>query len=96
MLPIAVHVQALALGIPSGKHLLYANRAGARLTLGDKQGAMEDANEAAACGPPSFTTAYVRQARRSHPHQPCAGGQEIPLKIRKIPHLLCVFTLLHD
>ena len=56
-------MQALALDVPTGKHLLYANRAGARLTQGDKQGAVEDANAAASWGPPSFTTAYVRQVR---------------------------------
>lgn len=55
------YTEALELGLASGRHLLYANRAGARLSLGDKQGALEDANSAASCGPPSFTTAYIRQ-----------------------------------
>ena len=49
--------------MPNGRHLLYANRAGARLQLGDKRGAADDAATAAECGPPSFTTAYIRQAR---------------------------------
>jgi hypothetical protein len=54
-------VQALELDAPNGRHLLYANRSGARLQLGDKLGAAEDAAAAAECGPPSFTTAYIRQ-----------------------------------
>jgi hypothetical protein len=55
--------QGLELEPPSGRHFLLANRAGARLALGDKVAALQDANAAAACGPPSFTTAYIRQVR---------------------------------
>ena len=47
------------MGCPTVRHLLYANRAGARLQLGDKRGAADDAATAAECGPPSFTTAYI-------------------------------------
>ena len=46
---------------PSGVHMLYSNRAGARLALGDKSGAVDDANTAAALSPQGFHTAYVRQ-----------------------------------
>lgn len=41
--------------------MLLSNRSGARLTLGDKIGALEDANAAAAAAPPGFHTAYIRQ-----------------------------------
>ena len=46
---------------PSGVHMLYSNRAGARLALGDKTGAVDDANTAAALSPQGFHTAYIRQ-----------------------------------
>ena len=46
---------------PSGIHMLYSNRAGARLALGDKSGAVDDANTAAALSPQGFHTAYIRQ-----------------------------------
>lgn len=41
--------------------MLLSNRSGALLTLGDKLGALRDANEAASLAPPGFHTAYVRQ-----------------------------------
>ncbi|KAL3151827.1 hypothetical protein ABBQ38_012794 [Trebouxia sp. C0009 RCD-2024] len=56
-----VYSQALDLDIPQGKHLLHANRAGVRLTLGDAAGALEDAQAAVKLAPPGFTTAYIRQ-----------------------------------
>lgn len=55
-------LQGISLGA-AGIHLLYANRSGARLTLGDVEGAKEDADRAANSGPPSFTTAYIRQVQ---------------------------------
>ncbi len=73
-------MQALELGVPNGRHLLYANRAGARLQLGDKRGAADDAATAAECGPPSFTTAYIRQAR--------SGTSGSACKASNIPHVL--------
>lgn len=47
--------------MPHGRHLLLANRSGARLQLGDTRGALSDADAAAECGPPSFHTAAIRQ-----------------------------------
>lgn len=58
-----VYSQALDLDIPQGKHLLHANRAGVRLTLGNAAGALEDAQAAVKLAPPGFTTAYIRQVR---------------------------------
>ena len=43
--------------------MLLSNRSGALLTLGDKSGALEDANAAASLAPPGFHTAYVRQVQ---------------------------------
>ena len=54
--------KGIDLGLSRGKHLLHANRSGVRLTLGDAQGALEDAQAAAQLGPPTFSTAYIRQA----------------------------------
>lgn len=56
-----VYSQALELDIPRGKHLLHANRAGVRLTLGNTEGALQDAQAAVKLAPPGFTTAYIRQ-----------------------------------
>lgn len=56
-----VYSQALELDIPQGKHLLHANRAGVRLTLGNAEGALHDAQAAVQLAPPNFTTAYIRQ-----------------------------------
>ena len=56
-----VYSQALELDIPQGKHLLHANRAGVRLTLGNAEGALHDAQAAVQLAPPTFTTAYIRQ-----------------------------------
>ena len=58
-----VFSQALDLDIPQGKHLLHANRAGVRLTLGNAEGALQDAKAAVKLAPPNFTTAYIRQVR---------------------------------
>jgi hypothetical protein len=46
----------------TGRHLLLSNRSGVRLELGDAEGALQDASAAAACAPPDFTTAVIRQA----------------------------------
>ena len=73
-----LELQALELGVPNGRHLLYANRAGARLQLGDKRGAADDAATAAECGPPSFTTAYIRQARAGAGCPDCLQGFQRP------------------
>jgi hypothetical protein len=43
--------------------MLLSNRSGARRSLGDSVGALEDANAAAELAPPGFHTAYVRQVR---------------------------------
>lgn len=56
-----VFSQALDLDIPQGKHLLHANRAGVRLSLGDAEGALQDAQAAVKLAPPNFTTAHIRQ-----------------------------------
>ena len=55
--------QALEAGGLRGRHLALANRSGARLALGNATGAVDDAVAAAEAGPPSFTTALIRQAR---------------------------------
>ncbi len=54
-------VQGLEANPSRGRHLLLSNRSGARLALGDYQGALEDATAAVECGPPDFTTGYIRQ-----------------------------------
>ena len=41
--------------------MMLCSIAGARLALGDAEGAAADADEAAALAPPGFTTCYVRQ-----------------------------------
>lgn len=53
--------KGIALDLAKGKHTLYANRSGVRLTLGNAEGALEDAQAAVKQGPTSFTTAYIRQ-----------------------------------
>lgn len=53
--------QGIDIRPPSGLHMLLSNRSGALLTLGDKLGALADANAAAMLAPPGFHTAYVRQ-----------------------------------
>lgn len=58
-----LYTAGLEAGAQRGRHLLLANRAGARLALGDAAGAAADADEAAALAPPGFTTCYIRQAR---------------------------------
>ncbi|PSC75352.1 tetratricopeptide repeat 1 [Micractinium conductrix] len=56
-----LYSRGLALEPPTGRHLLLSNRSGVRLELGDAEGALEDASAAAACCPPGFTTAAIRQ-----------------------------------
>ena len=41
--------------------MLYANRSGVRLTLGNSEGALEDANAALKLAPSTFTTAHIRK-----------------------------------
>ena len=60
---LELYTAGLEAGPQRGRHLLLANRAGARLALGDAAGAAADADEAAALAPPGFTTCYIRQAR---------------------------------
>lgn len=57
--------QGLEADPPRGKHLLYANRSGANLTLGRKDEALQDANSAAESAPAEFSTAYIRQVHLS-------------------------------
>ena len=57
----ASYTEALGLDTPYGRHLLLANRSGARLQLSNSRGALQDAAAAAECGPPSFHTAVIRQ-----------------------------------
>ena len=59
---IELYTEGIEQNPPSGAHMLYSNRAGARLGSGDKIGAMNDANTAAALSPEGFHTAYIRQA----------------------------------
>ncbi len=53
--------KGIELELSKGKHTLHANRSGVRLTLGNAQGALKDAQAAVKLGPASFTTAYIRQ-----------------------------------
>lgn len=46
---------------PWGQHLLLSNRSGVKLALGDAEGALQDALNAAHCAPSTFSTAAVRQ-----------------------------------
>lgn len=55
------YTKGIDLELSRGKHTLYANRSGVRLTLGNAEGALEDAQAAVELGPTSFTTAYIRQ-----------------------------------
>jgi hypothetical protein len=57
-----LYTEALALGAPGTRHLLLANRSGARLAGGDAAGAAEDASAAVAAAPAEFTAAAVRRA----------------------------------
>ncbi|KAL4444073.1 hypothetical protein ABPG75_011810 [Micractinium tetrahymenae] len=56
-----LYTQGLELQPSAGRHLLLSNRSGVRLEMGDAEGALDDANAAAACAPASFTTAAIRQ-----------------------------------
>ncbi|EIE21274.1 hypothetical protein COCSUDRAFT_17854 [Coccomyxa subellipsoidea C-169] len=58
---VELYTQGIGLRPPSGLHMLLSNRSGALLTLGDKSGALDDANAAAELAPLGFHTAYVRQ-----------------------------------
>ena len=63
--PTLLPEQGIELQPPKGVHMLLSNRSGARRSLGDKLGALEDANRAADLAPPAFHTAYVRQVGRA-------------------------------
>ena len=52
--------KGLALDTPRGKHLLHANRSGVRLSSGNAEGALEDAQAAVNLAPAGFATAHVR------------------------------------
>ncbi|EFN56786.1 hypothetical protein CHLNCDRAFT_59647 [Chlorella variabilis] len=56
-----LYTRGIELQAPAGRHLLLSNRSGVRLELGDAEGALQDANAAAECAPPDFTTATIRQ-----------------------------------
>ncbi|CAL5228541.1 g11695 [Coccomyxa viridis] len=58
---VVLYTEGIEQNPPSGAHMLYSNRAGARLASGDKIGAINDANTAAALSPEGFHTAYIRQ-----------------------------------
>lgn len=73
-----VYSQALELDVPQGKHLLHANRAGVRLTLGNAEGALHDAQAAVQLAPPSFTTAYIRQVGSSAHALHCSSSLPCP------------------
>ena len=69
---VELYTEGIEQNPPSGMHMLYSNRAGARLASGDKIGAINDANTAAALSPEGFHTAYIRQAShalRRPPHK---------------------------
>ena len=57
---IRLYTQALELDPQHGKHLLLANRAGAKLGLKELAGAIEDARAAVVAAPAGFTTGYIR------------------------------------
>ncbi|KAK9816074.1 hypothetical protein WJX74_010856 [Apatococcus lobatus] len=83
---IALFTEGLEANPPRGKHLLYANRSGANLTLGRKDEALQDANSAAESAPADFSTAYIRQveayaakgAYREAESSLHAGGKRCP------------------
>lgn len=52
--------EALELNPPRGQHLLYANRSGVKLALGDAAGAVQDGQQAVEKAPAGFTTAFIR------------------------------------
>ncbi|KAK9822827.1 hypothetical protein WJX81_006228 [Elliptochloris bilobata] len=74
----AVELYSAGLGAGSlrGRHLLLANRAGARLALGDAAGAAADADESASLAPPGFTTCYVRQVEAQTRLGQCRAAEE--------------------
>ena len=55
--------EALELNPPRGQHLLYANRSGVKLALGDAAGAVQDGQQAVEKAPAGFTTAFIRLVR---------------------------------
>lgn len=63
---IDLYSRAMSLAPAHGMHLLLANRSGARLTIGQSEGAVEDAYAALQCAPVTFSTAVVRLVRKRH------------------------------
>lgn len=59
---IGLYTKALEINPTHGVHLILSNRSLARLSLGDIEGAIEDARKCCKCCPDSFTTAAVRMA----------------------------------
>lgn len=53
--------KGIDLNVSKGSHMLYANRSGVRLALGNAQGALKDAEAAVEAGPATFTTSYIRK-----------------------------------
>lgn len=56
-----LYSRGIELAAPTGRHMLLSNRSGVRLEMGDAASALDDANAAAECCPPEFTTAAIRQ-----------------------------------
>lgn len=58
---IEIYATALDVGFPEGRHLLHGNRSAARLTSGDLEGALEDAESATRIAP-DWAKGYLRAA----------------------------------
>ncbi|GMH42381.1 hypothetical protein BSKO_10300 [Bryopsis sp. KO-2023] len=56
----AKFTEALGLGVAESYYLLYSNRSGVRLSLGDREGVLDDALLAVKHSPKGFTTAHIR------------------------------------
>lgn len=54
-----IYTQAIQLDVKETLHLLYSNRSGVRLTIGNKDGALDDALFAIECSPDNFTTVIL-------------------------------------
>ena len=67
--------EALELNPPRGQHLLYANRSGVKLALGDAAGAVEDGQQAVEQAPAGFTTAFIRLVRLASVPPGCCALQ---------------------
>ena len=81
--------EALELNPPRGQHLLYANRSGVKLALGDAAGAVQDGQKAVEQAPAGFTTAFIRLVRLASCLQavlPCSAGGGTQLAA--VPHFI--------